>query len=145
MLEFNNQIIAELEIDDPSNSGARVFASLGAAFKNVSANLGENVYTASYLDMEGFSSSEVSGLNYTITLNGDYVRGDPVIEYIFSPDVLHGIGEARKSRLRITKAGRVVTWNVTMTKIRESGGDANEPVAVLLELKGNGKPSVSAL
>jgi hypothetical protein len=141
MLELNNQIIAEL--DTTPGAASRKWESLGKAFKSISQTLGENVYSASYLSDGGFSSSEVTGLNFTVTFRGDYINNDPVIKYIFSNNVLHGVGDARKTRLRITKSGRTITWDVTMTKIQETGGDANEPNGVTLELKGAGRPEVS--
>jgi hypothetical protein len=85
----------------------------------------------------------VTGLNFTVTFKGDYISGDPVIEYIFSKDVLYGVGDARKTKLRISKGTKAVTWDVVMTKIQEAGGDANEPNSVTLELKGAGKPNAA--
>jgi hypothetical protein len=101
------------------------------------------VYSTSYLSDNGFSSSEVTGLNFTVTFRGDYIAGDPVIEYIFSREILYGVGDARRTKLRITKGDKVVIWDVTMTKIQEAGGDANEPNSVTLELKGAGKPNAA--
>jgi len=141
MLELNNQITAELDITP--NATTRNWKSLGRAFKSISQTLGENVYTASYLSDGGFSSSEVTGLNFTVTFRGDYIADDPVIEYIFSENVLYGVGDARKTKLRISKGEKAVTWDVTMTKIQEAGGDANEPNSVTLELKGAGRPDVA--
>lgn len=141
MLELNNQIIAEINTA-PVGAQAK-WESLGNAFKSVTQSLGENVYTASYLSDGGFSSSEVTGLNFTVTFRGDYINDDPVIKYIFSNAVLYGVSDARKTKLRLTKNNRVITWNVTMTKIQETGGDANEPNGVTLELKGAGKPEIA--
>jgi hypothetical protein len=141
MVELNNQINAEIDVKPMSALPS--WESLGKAFKSISQTLGENVYTASYLADSGFSSSEVTGLNFTVTFRGDYIAGDPVIEYIFSREVLYGVGDARKTKLRITKGDRTVIWDVTMTKIQEAGGDANEPNSVTLELKGAGKPDAA--
>ncbi|MCL2694454.1 MAG: hypothetical protein FWE60_05060, partial [Oscillospiraceae bacterium] len=77
------------------------------------------------------------------TFRGDFIAGDPVIKYIFSRDVLYGVGSARKTKLRLEKGGRTVIWNVTMTKIQENGGDADEPNNVTLEIRGAGKPEVT--
>ncbi|MDR2558761.1 MAG: hypothetical protein LBC86_04350 [Oscillospiraceae bacterium] len=141
MVELNNQIKAELDVTP--GAGTRKWESLGKAFKSISQTLGENVYTASYLSDSGFSSSEVTGLNFTVTFRGDYIAGDPVIEYIFSRETLYGVGDARKTKLRLSKGNRTVIWDVTMTKIQETGGDANEPNSVTLELKGAGKPNAA--
>lgn len=143
MLELNNQITAEL--NTAPSSDIPDWKSLGNAFKSITQSLGENVYTASYLSDNGFSSSEVTGLNFTVTFRGDYINDDPIIQYIFSKNVLYGVGDARKTKLRITKGDKAIIWNVTMTKIQETGGDANEPNGVTLELKGAGKPEVAVV
>jgi hypothetical protein len=141
MIELNNQINAEIDVTPKGTT--RKWESLGKAFKSISQTLGENVYTASYLSDDGFSSSEVTGLNFTVTFRGDFIARDPVIEYIFSREVLYGVGDARKTKLRITKGTSSVIWDVTMTKIQEAGGEANEPNSVTLELKGAGKPNAA--
>ena len=141
MILLNNEIKAYLMIggtgEDPK------WGDLGKAFKSVTQTLGESKYTASYLADGGFSSSEVTGLSFQLTLTGDYMKDDPVIKYLFSKEVLYGVGEARKSRLKLVRDGTEIQWSVTMTKISENGGDANEPDEVTLELSGNGRPQVS--
>jgi len=139
MTELNHQIKAELKIGDAATD----WGDLGCAFKNISQSLNEVVYQASYLADEGWGSSEVTGGQLTVTFTGDYIKNDPVIEYIFSPDVQHNWGDARKTELRITKGDKVINWSVTLAKITEAGGDANQPNAVTLEIHGNGKPTVA--
>ena len=138
MIQLNNKVTAELE------TAPNVWSNLGGAFKSVSQSLGESVYTASYLADDGFSSSYVTGINYVVTFQGDYVSGDPVINFIFSNNVLHGTGGDRITRLRITRDNKIVVWQVAMTKIQESGGGANEPDSVALELQGLGKPTFTS-
>lgn len=141
MIELNHQIQALINITPREETPT--YGDLGKSFKSITQTLGENTYTASYLANEGFSSSEVTGLNYSITFTGDYKKHDPVISFLFSPEVLHGVGEARKTQLKLIKGNKTVLWNVTMTKITESGGNANAPNSVTLELHGNGKPIIT--
>lgn len=140
MIKLNSSIKAMLKTGE--KNGEAVWSDLGRAFKNVSQSLGESKYKAAYLADGGFSSNEVTGLAYTVTFTGDYMNDDPVIRYIFSPEVLFGIGEARKTQLKMTKGDTTVLWNVTLTKITETGGDADEPAGVSLEISGNGAPTV---
>ena len=141
MILLNNQITALLQIGgDDSNP---LWGDLGTAFKSVAQSMGENKYTASYLADGGFSSSEVTGLSYSITLTGDYMPEDEVVQYLFSDAVLYGVGEARKTRLKLTRGGKTVIWGVTISKITETGGDANEPDGISVELLGNGRPVVT--
>ena len=141
MILLNNEIKAYLMIGGTSKEPQ--WGDLGKAFKSVTQSLGESKYTASYLADGGFSSSEVTGLSFQLTLTGDYMKDDPVIKYLFSEEVLYGVGEARKSRLKLVRDGTEIQWSVTMTKISENGGDANEPDEVTLELSGNGRPEVT--
>ncbi|MDR0821937.1 MAG: hypothetical protein LBN40_05695 [Oscillospiraceae bacterium] len=133
-IKLNSDITAELKCGGS-------FYDLGGAFKSVSQSMGENVYTAFYLSGGGFSHSAVTGQNFTVTFRGDYVSGDPVIDYIFSPNVLRATGSGRNTQLRIQSGSNIVTWNVAMTKIAETGGSAEEPAAVTLELRGVGAPN----
>lgn len=142
MILLNNEIKAYLMIGGSDEEP--VWGDLGKAFKSVTQSLGESKYTASYLADGGFSSSEVTGLSFQLTLTGDYIKEDPVIKYIFSENVVYGVGEARKSKLKLVRDGTEIQWGVTLTKISEDGGDANEPDEVTLELSGNGRPTVSA-
>jgi hypothetical protein len=118
---------------------------MGHAFKSVTQTLGENVYTASYLADRGFSSSTVTGLNYTVTFVGDYIEDDPAINYLFNNDVKHNVGVFRKTELRLIKGNACVTWAVSLTKLQETGGDANEPCGVIVEMKGIGAPTISTV
>ena len=141
MILLNNQITALLQIGGDDENP--VWGDLGAAFKSVAQSMGESKYTASYLADGGFSSSEVTGLSYSITLTGDYMPEDEVVKYLFSEKVLYGVGEARKTKLKLTRGGVTVIWSVTISKITETGGDANEPDGVSVELLGNGRPTVT--
>lgn len=143
MILLNNQISAYLKTGGTDENPT--WSDLGNAFKSIAQSMGEDKYTASYLADEGFSSSEVTGLSYEITLTGDYMPEDAVISYLFSEDVLFGVGEARKTKLKLVRGGTEIIWSVTMTKIAENGGDANEPDGVTLELLGNGKPTVTTV
>ena len=140
MILLNNQITALLQIGGDSENP--VWGDLGGAFKSVAQSMGESKYTASYLADGGFSSSEVTGLSFSLTLTGDYMPDNDVVKYLFSEKVLYGVGDARKSRLKITRGGVTVLWDVTISKITETGGDANEPDGISVELLGNGRPQV---
>lgn len=143
MVLMNNEIKAYIQIGE--ENGSAVWGDLGRAFKSVSQSLGESKYSAAYLADGGFTSSEVTGLSFQLTLTGDYMKNDPVIKYLFSKEVIYGVGEGRKTKLKLVRDNTQIVWSVTMTKIAEDGGDANEPDEVTLELSGNGKPEVTLL
>lgn len=138
MPELNYQIKADLNI---TPEGAEpTWANLGVMMKNISQALNEVLYQATYLADEGWGSSEVTGGQYTVTFTGDKKDGDPVSDYLFSPEVQYNFGEARKTQLRLTRGTQTITWGVTLANITDAGGDANQPNAVTLTVHGNGKP-----
>lgn len=142
MPELNYQIKAELNTTPSAVPAGETWADLGVMFKNISQALNEVLYQATYLSDEGWGSTEVTGGQYTVTLTGDKKIGDPVSDYIFSPEVQYAFGEARKTQLRLTRGTQTITWNVTLANITDAGGDANQPNAVTLTIHGNGKPII---
>ncbi|MEG2633399.1 MAG: hypothetical protein RSA97_02265 [Oscillospiraceae bacterium] len=139
--EFNYEIKAELDIS--GGAASPVYADLGICMKSVSQSLNEQVYKAAYLSDDGFSSSEVIGGQLSLTFVGDKRVGDPLCDYLLSPPVLYGIGNMRKSKLKISRANKTVTWQVTLAEIAETGGAADKPCGIKLVIHGNGKPVVA--
>lgn len=118
------------------------WASIGALTKNMSQALNEVLYQASYYDDEGWGSTEVTGAQLTLTLTGDVKPGDVACDYIMSDAVLYGLGDARKTHLKLQKAKKVIIWPVTLANITPGYGESNQPNALTVTIHGNGKPSI---
>lgn len=143
-LEINYQIKCELDTSTSPHT-TPVWSDMGIAFKNVSQALNEVLYQATYLASDGWGSTEVTGGQYTVTFTGDRKNGDPVVDYIFDPDVQFAFGAARKTKMRLVRGKQAILWNVTLANITDAGGDANQPNAVTLTVHGNGAPTFENL
>ena len=140
-VELNNEIRAELNTTPEAEEAT--YSDLGRAFKNINTAINENVYTASYLSDGGFGSSAVVGAAPVVTLTGDYIKGDPVCEYL--NDIQYEIGNKRVTDIKITRQGKVVTCPVTLTGVGIAGGDSTGPNSITLTIAFNGKPKVASV
>ena len=132
---------SKFEINTTPGANPGTFEVLGVGFSNVSMSLNEALYQASYLSDEGYSSTTVTGGQFTFTLTGTRVFGDPAQDFIFSDDVMQYWGTKRETTGRITRRDQsVLEFPLTIAKITDGGGDANAVSAITVEFHANGKP-----
>ena len=105
--------------------------------KNMAQSLNEVLYQATYYKNKGYGSTEVTGAQMTLTVTGDVKPGDTAADYLLSDDVLYGLGDARKTHLKLQK---VIIWPVTLANITPGYGDSNQPNSLSLTIHGNGRP-----
>jgi hypothetical protein len=134
---------------DISNTSTADYQPFGEGFENLSEALNEVVYSSYYLSNEGFGNSEVTGMQPVFSLTGKRIIGDAVQDYIFAPERKYGLGEKRKSKLKVevlnddgTKK-TVITVGVTIANIVEYGGNTTDGSGISCELRFNGKPTVT--
>lgn len=116
------------------------WASLAALTKNMAESLNEVLYQASYYKDKGWGSTEVVGAQLTLTLTGDCKPTDAAYEYITGEDVMYGLGEARKTHMKLTKGGKYVIWPITLANITKGRGDSAATNALTVTIHGNGRP-----
>ncbi|MCM1335937.1 MAG: hypothetical protein NC084_12885 [Bacteroides sp.] len=133
-VELNSEI--ELMIDVGGT-----YENMGNAFKDISTAINENVYTATYLADGGFGSSMVVGAAPTITLNGDYIKTDPVCVYL--AQIHYEIGAKRVTSIRLKHAGIEITCPATITQLDFTGGTSTAPNGISVTIALNGKPTVT--
>ena len=122
-----------------------VWASMSAFTKNMAQALNEVLYQATYWKDKGWGSTEVTGAQMTLTLTGDVKTGDSACDYIMGDDVLYGIGNARKTHLKLTKGDKTIIWPVTLANITPAYGDSGTVNALTVTIHGNGKPSIGTV
>lgn len=132
----------EAFINTTPADGEPTWASLAKIMKNMSQSLNEVLYQASYYADKGYGSTEVTGAQLTLTITGDCKKGDPAADYLLSDDVLYGLGDARKSHLKLTKGTKIIIWPVTLANITPAYGDSNQPNALTVTIHGNGRPAI---
>lgn len=116
------------------------WASLAALTKNMAESLNEVLYQASYYKDKGWGSTEVVGAQLTLTLTGDCKPTDAAYEYITGEDVMYGLGEARKTHMKLTKGDKYVIWPITLANITKGRGDSAAANALTVTIHGNGRP-----
>lgn len=127
----------------PSEETA-TWATLGALTKNMAQSLNEVLYQATYWKDQGWGSTEVTGAQMTLTLTGDVKTGDKACDYLLGDDVLYGIGDKRKTHLKLQKGTKVIIWPVTLANITPAYGDSGTVNALTVTIHGNGRPSIQA-
>lgn len=130
----------EAFINTAPSESAPVWASMGNIMKNMAQSLNEVLYQATYYKNKGYGSTEVTGAQMTLTVTGDVKPGDTAADYLLSDDVLYGLGDARKTHLKLQKGKKVIIWPVTLANITPGYGDSNQPNSLSLMIHGNGRP-----
>lgn len=130
----------EAFINTSPGEESATWASLAALTKNMAESLNEVLYQASYYKDKGWGSTEVVGAQLTLTLTGDCKPTDAAYEYITGEDVMYGLGEARKTHMKLTKGGKYVIWPITLANITKGRGDSAATNALTVTIHGNGRP-----
>lgn len=95
-----------------------------------------------YYADKGWGSSEVTGAQMTLTLTGSVKPGDVACDYILGDDVMYGLGEKRKTHLKLQKGKKVIIWPITLANITPAYGDANNINSLTVTIHGNGRPAI---
>lgn len=132
----------EAFINTAPGEEAATWASLAALTKNMAESLNEVLYQASYYADKGWGSTEVVGAQLTLTLTGDCKPSDPAYEYLTGEDVMYGLGEARKTHMKLTRGDKYVIWPITLANITKGRGDSAATNALTITIHGNGKPTL---
>lgn len=122
-----------------------VWASIAALTKNMSQALNEVLYQATYYKDKGWGSTDVTGAQLTLTLTGDVKPGDAACDYIMSDKVMYGLGNARKTHLKLVKGDKSIIWPVTLANITPAYGDSNQPNSLTVTIHGNGRPTINTV
>lgn len=130
----------EAFINTSPGEESATWASLAALTKNMAESLNEVLYQASYYKDKGWGSTEVVGAQLTLTLTGDCKPTDAAYEYITGEDVMYGLGEARKTHMKLTKGDKYVIWPITLANITKGRGDSAATNALTVTIHGNGRP-----
>ncbi len=126
---------------DVNPGGSPQWETLGAGTTNVTHNLNEVLYQASYIDDEGWGSTEVTGAQLTMAFTGARKYEDAAQNFIFSDAVKYNFGDARKTTMRVLyQNGDILSIPVTIVNPIDKGGDANVKSDMSFELHGNGRP-----
>lgn len=121
------------------------WSDMGGVIKNISKSLNEVLYQAAYYGSRGWSSTEVTGGQLTVTMTGDVKPGDAVSDFLTKPEVQYDFGSARKTHMLIARGAEALIWPVTLANITDAMGDANQPNSLTVTIHGNGAPTFSTM
>lgn len=137
MFPLNFEDLYQIDVDP---DGTETFARLAEGL--TSGVLGSNdvVDQTSYLDGDGYASSDVTGGQKIITFAGHRAIGDTAQDYIAS--INNTFGSGRKTTFKYQDSqGRGFYGNATIANIEIGGGDANAKKDISFEIHMNGKPT----
>lgn len=117
------------------------YAVLCKGIKGIQTNINENIVTEQYLCGEGFAHNEVTGMAPYIQVTGDRVEGDAAQDHIAG--MQFKLADERKSSLKVTTGGKVITVDCVITDIVTFGGQSVELKPFNCNIRFNGKPSVT--
>lgn len=135
----------EAFINTSPGEDAAEWVSLAALTKNMAESLNEVLYQASYYADKGWGSTEVVGAQLTLTLTGDCKPSDPAYEYITGEEVMYGLGDARKTHMKLTRGDKYVIWPITLANITKGRGDSAATNALTVTVHGNGRPTLGTV
>jgi hypothetical protein len=143
-LNYKNKFeIDTLGHTDPTQVAEANWARLAAGINTFTPAAGDTTDNTPYFDGNGFSSTDVTGKNYSIAFSGNRLEGDAAQDYVASKDF--AVGDAVKTLLRWTRPdGTVIIGCVTLNAIVVSGGAANAKETFSFTSNFNGAPTVTS-
>ena len=126
----------------PTEEESPSWATMANLMTNMSQSLNEVLQQLSYYADKGWGSTEVTGAQLTLTVTGSVKLGDDACDYILSDEVMFGLGNARKTHMKLVKGNKVIIWPITLANITPGYGDANNINSLTVTIHGNGRPSI---
>lgn len=147
-LQTMNHLTASIGVskEGEAPSVTWTYAPLAEGFDNISEALNETIQQYFFLSDGGFSRNHVTGMAPAFTLTGRRVLGDAAQDYIFG--VKYALDTQRQSsfQLKYTDAeGQeiTITCDCTICNIQEWSGAATDDSAISVEIRFDGKPTIT--
>ena len=126
------------EADDPT------WKRLGQGITSVEPDNSEKTDDNNYMDGEGATDTDVTGVQLGYKVKGDRRYGNEAQDFVAGRAT--ETGAKRRSSLRhIAPNGKIIEGAITMTGIVDGGGDANEKGSFEFSAKLSGRPIVSGV
>lgn len=132
----------EAFINTSPESDSPTWESMANLMTNMSQSLNEVLQQLTYYADKGWGSTEVTGAQMTLTVTGSVKPGDKACDYILSDKVMYGLGDARKTHMKLQKGTKVILWPITLANITPAYGDANNINSLTVTIHGNGRPTI---
>jgi hypothetical protein len=133
----------QFQLDTTGGTATPIWATLASGIKNVSIANNEKLVQDSYLDGNGFGSSDVIAAQLVLTFSADRDFGDAAQNYIFGKLLSLGTNRHTKFKWTLPDAG-VYTGDCTIANISGPTGDAGAKGELKFEVHFNGQPTFTA-
>lgn len=127
-------------IDTTPTASDPTWAYLAPGITNVTPATNDVIDETPYMDGEGFSETDVTGIAPAFSLSGHRKVGDPAQDYIAAKQF--GIGQDRRTNFKwVASDGRTLVWEATIVNPVTAGGDASAKQNFSAEIRTNGAPT----
>jgi hypothetical protein len=131
----------KIEIGTAESSGTWTYSRLCAGIESMEFNVNEQNQQYFFLCGEGFAANEVTGSAPELSISGRRIVGDAAQDYIVGKQF--ALGDNRKSSVKITAEGNVITCDCTIGDVVSFGGASTDVNTFSCTIRFNGKPTVT--
>lgn len=140
LLQYNN--VFEINSTPAAGTGAETYLPIAEGIMSVTPANNETLDQQQYYADMGNGSTDVIGIQKTLTFSGHRDYEDAAQNYIMG--LASEIGPARKTDFKWTLPdGTIIEGPCTVANITEPGGDAAAKGEIEFEIHFNGKPTVT--
>ena len=131
----------KVEIGTSYSASSWTYKELAEGIESMTPNFTELNQVFHFLSDDGFAQNEVTGAEPSIQITGRRVVGDDAQDYIVGK--AFALGDDRKSSVKITAEGKVITCDCTITDVIGFGGNSTDVNQFGCTIRFNGKPTVT--
>ena len=131
----------QIEIGTSESGGTWSYSKLCKGIESMEFNINEQNQQFFFLCGNGFAANEVTGAAPEIAISGRRIVGDAAQDYIAGKQF--ALGSNRKSSVKITAEGAVITCDCTIGDVKTFGGAATDVNVFSCTLRLNGTPTVT--
>ena len=138
---MNANWMNQIEIGTSESGGTWSYSKLCKGIESMEFNENEQNQPYFFLCGEGFANNEVTGAAPELVVSGRRIAGDAAQDFIAGLQFV--LGDNRKSSVKITAEGKVITCDCTIGAITSFGGSTTDVNAFGCTIRFNGKPTVT--
>ena len=138
---MNANWMNQIEIGTSESGGTWSYSKLCKGIESMEFNENEQNQQYFFLCGEGFANNEVTGAAPELVVSGRRIAGDAAQDFVAG--LQFKLGSERKSSVKITAEGKIITCDCTIGAITSFGGSATDVNAFGCTIRFNGKPTVT--
>lgn len=132
-----------LEIGTSKSNSTWTYSPLCQGIESMEFTPNEQNQQYFFLCGEGFADNETTGAAPEISVSGRRIVGDTAQDYVVSKQF--ALGDDRKTSVKITAEGYVITCDATIGDVTSFGGSTLDVNTFACTLRLNGEPTITAV